>query len=193
MDRHGDRAQPLVELAVDDRVALRPHAVELRAQPLRPGGFTYTLVTVAAPFGGVRSAADCGRTWLHVLTLGASAAVCGIVAGDAWQEIPPGSGFMRKPGTLIPEVTEAIGVVTLESGACRRRALRGGCDEPDVVFSLREQRNDVVEADPRWTRVQVSAGHAEIIGDPGRPPEKLISILQERGILQPPPPELARP
>lgn len=164
-----------------------------REQRLVPGAFTYTLVTVATPFGGIRSAADCGRTWLHLLTLGASAAVCGLVAGQTWQEIPPNSDFMRKPGTLLPAVTEAIGVVTLERGACRRQMLRGGCDEPDTVFSLGEQRNPAVEADPRWARVQVTAGHVEIVGDPGTPPTKLIAILQERGILQPPAPQLARP
>lgn len=178
-------------------VARRALVVE-RARRLDPGPFTYTLVTVATPFGGIRSAADCGRTWLHLLTLGASAAVCGLVAGQTWQEIPPNSDFMRKPGTLLPAVTEAIAVVTLERGACRRQGLRGGCDEPDAVFSLGEQRNPAVEADPRWTRVQVAAGHVEIVGDPGTPPTKLISILQERGILQPEPlqppaPQVARP
>jgi pimeloyl-ACP methyl ester carboxylesterase len=163
-----------------------------RPSPLQPGGFTYTLVTVAAPFGGIRSAADCGRMWLHLITLGASAAVCGLVSGGTWQEIPPSSDFMRKPGTLLPEVTEAIGVVTLERGACRRRSLRGGCDEPDAVFGLREQQNEKIEADGRWKRVQVTAGHEEIVGDPGTPPTKLIGILQERGILQPPT-QVARP
>jgi pimeloyl-ACP methyl ester carboxylesterase len=164
-----------------------------RERRLDPGAFTYTLVTVAAPFGGIRSAADCGRTWLHLLTLGASAAVCGLVAGHTWQEIPPNSDFMRRPGTLLPAVTEVIGVLTLERGACRRRSLRGGCDEPDAVFSLGEQRNPIVEADPRWSRVQVVAGHVEIVGDPGTPPTKLIAILQERGILQAQAPQVARP
>jgi pimeloyl-ACP methyl ester carboxylesterase len=157
-----------------------------RPSPLRPNGFTYTLVTVATPFGGIRSAADCGRTWLHLLTLGTSAAVCGLVAGGTWQELPPSSEFMRHPGTLLPEVTEELGVVTEERGACRRRTVLGDCDEPDTVFTLGEQRNATVEADPRWIRVQVAAGHAEIVGDPGTPPVKLIAILQERGILQPP-------
>jgi len=164
-----------------------------RERRLEAGPFTYTLVTVATPFGGIRSAADCGRTWLHLLTLGASAAVCGLVAGQTWQEIPPNSDFMRRPGTLLPAVTEAIAVVTLERGACRRRGLRGGCDEPDAVFSLSEQRNPTVEADPRWIRVQIAAGHVEIVGDPGTPPTKLISILKERGILQAPAPQVARP
>lgn len=164
-----------------------------RERRLEPGGFTYTLVTVATPFGGIRSAADCGRNWLHLLTLGASAAVCGLVAGQTWQEIPPNSDFMRRPGTLLPAVTESIGVVTLERGACRRRSFRHGCDEPDVTFSLGEQRNAVVEADPRYTRVQIAAGHLEIVGDPGTPPTKLIRILQERGVLEPPAPQVARP
>src|SRR5512142_382216 len=63
-----------------------------RKDALRGGdGFRYALITVAAPFGGIRSSADCGRTWLHILTLGVSAAVCNLVAGEAWQEFPPGS------------------------------------------------------------------------------------------------------
>jgi pimeloyl-ACP methyl ester carboxylesterase len=169
-----------------------------RARGLESGAFTYSLVTVATPFGGIRSVADCGRTWLHLLTLGVSAAVCGLVAGETWQETPPSSSFVRKPGTLIPAVTEAIAVVTLERGACRRRSLRGGCDESDAVFSLTEQRNLAVEADPRWSRVQITAGHVEIVGHPGTPPTKLIAILQDRGILAAPAPrpsglQVARP
>ena len=67
-------------------VARRALVVERKGR-LEPGAFTYTLVTVATPFGGIRSAADCGRIWLHLLTLGASAAVCSLVAGQTWQEI----------------------------------------------------------------------------------------------------------
>lgn len=168
-------------------IAERPD--RLRTAP----GFSYTLVAVAAPFAGVRSAADCGRTWLHVLTLGASALVCSMIAGDAWRELPPGSPFMRAPGTLLPEVSEAIGVVTQERGACRRRTVAGDCDESDKVFSAGEQRNRLVEADPRWTRVEVAAGHEEIVGYVGSPPLKLLSVLEARGVLQPLPDRVARP
>jgi pimeloyl-ACP methyl ester carboxylesterase len=158
-------------------------------------GFTYTLVAVATPFGGVRATADCGRTWLHILTLGTSAAVCSIVSGDAWKDLPPSSVFIRNPGTLVPEVTEAIGVVTQERGTCRRRTFVGVCDESDAVFSVGEQRNATIEGDSRWARVEVAAGHDEIVGAVGTPPLKLFTVLESQGILtpQPTPARVARP
>lgn len=148
-------------------------------------GFRYALITVGAPFGGIRSSADCGRTWLHVLTLGISAAVCNLVAGEGWQEFPPGSRFVSHPGTLIPEVEEVLQVVTDEHGACRRRGSAGFCLEPDTVFALGEQRNPRIERDPRVHVLGVAAGHAEIVGDVGVPPTKLYAILEGQGILAP--------
>lgn len=157
-----------------------------RKDALRTGnGYTYALVTVAAPFAGIRSSADCGRTWLQVFTLGASALVCNLLAGETWQELPPGSAFVTHPGTLLPQVEEAIQVVTEERGACRRRAVDGSCLAPDTVFTVGEQRNEVIERDPRLRRVQVSAGHAEIVGEVGIPPAKLITVLEKEGILNP--------
>ena len=141
---------------------------------------------MATPFGGIRSSADCGRTWLHALTLGVSALVCNLVAGKTWQEIPPGSHFVTHPGTLLPEVDEAIQVVTDERGACRRRAVDGSCLLPDAVFTLREQRNKSIERDPRLRRLQVRAGHSEIVGEVGVPPAKLITVLEGQGILNRP-------
>jgi pimeloyl-ACP methyl ester carboxylesterase len=157
-----------------------------RPDALPAGGFTYALVTVAAPFGGIRSSADCGRAWLHALTLGTSALLCNLVAGGMWTEIPPGSVFIRRPGTLLPEVKEEIQVVTDERGACQRRAWDGSCLEPDRVFSVGEQRNPAIERDPRLLRVEVAAGHAEILGQAGIPPAKLIAVLERQRILTTP-------
>lgn len=163
-------------------------------RPLRSApGFSYALVAVATPFNGLKSAADCGRTWLHVLTLGTSALVCSMVSGEAWADLPPRSPFIRNPGTLVPEVAEAIGVVTVERGTCRRRTPLGACDESDAVFSVGEQRNATVEADPRWERVEVAAGHDEIVGALGTPPHKLFAVLEAQGILEPRPARMARP
>ncbi len=148
-------------------------------------GYSYTLVTVAAPFAGIRSSADCGRRWLQVFTLGASALVCDIVAGETWKELPPGSPFVTHPGTLLPEVLESIQVITDEHGACRRRAVDGSCLVPDSVFSLGEQRNPAIESDPRLHVIQVAAGHAEIVGEVGVPPAKLIAVLEKEGLLNP--------
>jgi pimeloyl-ACP methyl ester carboxylesterase len=160
--------------------------VQERKDPLRSAdGFRYALVTIAAPFGGVRASADCGHTWLHIVTLGVSAMVCSLVAGEAWQEIPPGSAFVRHPGTLLPEVETSIQVVTDERGACRRRA-GGACLEPDAVFTIGEQRSEAVERDPRARVLQVTAGHAEIVGEVGIPPAKLLGLLERQGLLDPP-------
>jgi pimeloyl-ACP methyl ester carboxylesterase len=160
--------------------------VQDRKDALRSGeGFTYRLITVASPFGGIRSSADCGRNWLHALTFGASALVCSLVAGNTWQELPPGSAFVTHPGTLLPEVEEAIQVVTDERHACRRRAVDGSCLTPDSVFTLGEQRNPTIERDPRVHRLQVTAGHVEIVGEVGIPPAKLIAILEGQGVLIP--------
>jgi pimeloyl-ACP methyl ester carboxylesterase len=158
-----------------------------RPDALRGGdGFTYTLVTVATPFGGVRASADCGRTWLHALTFGASALVCNLVAGPAWLELPPGSAFIRTPGTLLPEVEQEIEVVADERGACRQRvSWDGSCLESDSVFTVGEQRSPVVERDPQLRRFQVSAGHNEIVGDVGIPPTKLMAVLEAQGLLNP--------
>lgn len=168
--------------------------VEERPDRLRTvPGFTYTLVTVAAPFGGVKAVADCGRTWLHVLTLGTSALVCSMISGNAWRDLPATSRFIREPGTLVPEVSEAVGVVTQERGSCLRRTAVGTCDASDAVFSLGEQRNGAVEGDPRWARVEVVAGHEEIVGALGTPPRKLFSVLEGQGLLAPLATQMARP
>ena len=57
------------------------------------------------------------------------------------------------------------------------------------MFSLAEQRNPLVEADRRAQRVEVRAGHVEIVGDKRVAPTKLIEILQEQGAILPTAPE----
>ena len=151
-----------------------------RGQPLAGrSGFDYQLFTVSAPFGGIQSSADCSKTWLHVLTLGVTVLVCNFIAGANWNEIPPGSDFMTHPGTLLPEVREVLKVVTDERDA----------EKGDYVFSVGEQRNAAVDDDRRLREVQVKAGHVEIIGGDGSVPDKLIRLLQERGLLSSTPPE----
>ena len=61
--------------------------------------------------------------------------------------------------------------------------------EEDNIFSLAEQRNTLVESDARTQRVEVRAGHVEIVGDKRVAPTKLIGLLQERGVLHPTAPE----
>ncbi|KXS31936.1 MAG: hypothetical protein AWT59_1940 [Candidatus Gallionella acididurans] len=142
------------------------------------------LVTISGPFDGIASAQTCGRTWLHPLTLGLLTASCYLVTGAKWADITYSSRFIREPGTLDKQVSNYLKIDTDERGSCRREKA-GHCVESDDVFSLAEQRNPLVEADTRARRVLVHAGHVEIVGDKREAPTKLISILQEQGVLRP--------
>lgn len=146
------------------------------------------LVTISGPFDGIGSAKTCGNPWLHPLTLGLLAASCHIVTGPKWADITYTSRFIREPGVLVPQVGSYLKIDTDERGTCRREE-RGRCVEDDDVFSLAEQRNPLVEADARARRVEVRAGHVEIVGDKRVAPMKLIAALQEQGVLRPTAPE----
>ncbi|MDO8251717.1 MAG: hypothetical protein Q7T78_18650, partial [Rhodoferax sp.] len=54
---------------------------------------------------------------------------------------------------------------------------------------LTEQRNSLVETDSRTQRVEARADHVEIVGDKRVSPMKLITILQDQGVLRPTAPE----
>lgn len=170
-------------------VARRAFVRERRDALRRGDGFSYRLLTVSAPFGGINSSRKCGQTWLHGVTLGITALVCQLVAGDKWSEIPPGSPFMQQPGTLVPEVQQVIKVTTDERGSCRRYDASGECAQDDFVFSLAEQHNPTVDGDPRLVAAEVRAGHVEIVGTEQVTPTKLVQLLQHHGILAPTPPE----
>ena len=75
---------------------------------------------------------------------------------------------------------------TDERGTCRRKE-NGRCVEGDDIFSIAEQRNPIVESGGRTRRVEVDAGHVEIVGDKQVAPRKLIAILQTEGVLRPTP------
>lgn len=55
----------------------------------------------------------------------------------------------------------------------------------DFIFAMAEQHNPLVETGSRSQRVEVRAGHVEIVGDKRLAPTKLIRILQEQGVLRP--------
>jgi hypothetical protein len=80
-------------------------------------------------------------------------------------------------------VEEALKVVTDERGSCRRARADGSCAESDAVFTVDEQRNARVDGDPRLRPSEVRAGHAEIVGDGTRVPEKLLGVLEGWGVL----------
>ncbi|MDP9091215.1 MAG: alpha/beta hydrolase [Pseudomonadota bacterium] len=146
------------------------------------------LVTISGPFDGIAVAQTCGRSWLYPLTLGLLPLSCYAVTGAKWADITHTSHFIRGPGTLVPQVSMFLKIDTDERGTCRREE-GGRCVEEDNVFSLTEQRNQTVEADIRARRVEVRAGHVEIVGDKRVAPTKLIAILQEQGVIGPTAPE----
>ena len=142
------------------------------------------LVTISGPFHGIAIADTCGRTWLSWLTVGLLPISCYITTGAKWMDITYSSDFIRKPGALIPEVGNYLKIDTDERGTCRREQ-DGRCLESDDVFSLTEQHNAVVENDARARRIEIHAGHVEIVGDKRVAPLKLITTLQQQGVLRP--------
>ena len=146
------------------------------------------LVTISGPFDGIMSAQTCGRTWLYPLTLGLLPASCYMVTGAKWMDITYSSRFIREPGVLVSQVSNYLKIDTDESNTCRLEE-NGRCVEDDDVFSLAEQRNPLIETDTRARRVEVRAGHVEIVGDKKVAPTKLITILQQQGVILPTAPE----
>jgi pimeloyl-ACP methyl ester carboxylesterase len=146
------------------------------------------LVTVSGPFDGIAAAKTCGRTWLYPLTLGLLPLSCYAVTGAKWADITFSSRFIREPGPLAPQVSRHLKIDTDERGTCQREE-GGRCVQSDDVFSLSEQRNTRVETDPRARRVELRAGHVEIVGDKRVAPTKLIAVLQEQGVIRPTAPE----
>lgn len=167
----------------------RKALVENHPNQLRNAQIDLRLVTVSAPFAGIAAARMCAATALRIATLGLNDLLCWLVSGDNWYEITPASGFIRDPGSLIPQVRSHLKVVTDERGTCRRRDDEGQCIEDDYIFSLDEQRYPRVTHAPRTTDVEVPAGHVEIVGESGVTPHKLIDVFQREGIVRATPPE----
>ena len=108
---------------------------------------------------------------------------CHIFTGAKWKDITFSSTFITQPGQLLAGVNY-LKIDTAEEGSCRREA-DGRCLESDEIFSLAEQRNAQVETGATVDRVQVQAGHVEIVGDKLQAPTKLITVLQDKGVLRP--------
>lgn len=141
------------------------------------------LTTISAPFGGIKAASHCGSTALAWLSLGLTIPICQLITGDKYSEIPPNSEFIKSPGTLLPNIKRHIKIVTDESNSCRQYANNGVCTEDDYVFSIEEQTNQLVDEEAKLTSILSKAGHVEIVGDENISPQKLISILQNEGIM----------
>ena len=167
-------------------IARKSLTESLRTPPPRRAA-DLRLVTISGPFDGIASAKTCGKAWLRPLTLGLLPASCYLVTGAKWADITYSSRFIREPGALAPLVTSYLKIDTDERGSCRRTS-GGRCLKDDYVFSLSEQRSPRTGTDSRTRRVEVRAGHVEIVGDKNVAPTKLIAILQEHGVLRPTPP-----
>lgn len=141
------------------------------------------LVTVSGPFSGIEAARTCGQRWLFPLSLGLVPLSCLVATGPKWADITFSSPFILEPGALSSRVSRHLKIDTDERGSCRQSA-DGRCVDSDDIFSLAEQRSPVTDADPRVTRVEVVAGHVEIVGDKHIAPTKLIEVLQQQGVLQ---------
>lgn len=146
------------------------------------------LVTISGPFSGIASAQTCGKSWLYPITLGLLPASCYIVTGAKWDDITYSSPFILEPGSLSRQVGRYLKIDTDERSTCRRME-SGSCLESDEIFSLAEQHQPQIEKDPRALRVEVNAGHVEIVGDKKVAPTKLISILQAQGVIRPTAPD----
>ncbi|MBF0264422.1 MAG: alpha/beta hydrolase [Gammaproteobacteria bacterium] len=142
------------------------------------------LVTVSAPLGGMTVAKPCGNKLLHWLSFGFVPAACWAVTGDNWYEITPQSGFIQNPVALMSSVDSYIKIVTDERQSCRRKNDKDNCIEDDYVFSLPEQYNIKVDQYTNIQNIEVKAGHVEIVGYKGYAPHKLLSILQNTGVLR---------
>lgn len=151
--------------------------------PLTRQPIELKLVTISGPFSGIDAAQPCGNVWLYPLTLGIVPLSCYLGTGPKWTDITDNSRFIREPGVLARQVLGHLKIDTDERGTCRRQE-GGRCVDDDDVFSLAEQRNPLVESGSKIHRVQVHAGHVEIVGDRRVAPKKLIAILQEQGVLR---------
>ncbi len=146
------------------------------------------LVTVSAPFAGIGAAEHCGIKALHWLTLGIVPGICWAVTGDNWFEITWASDFIRRPEALASSVQRYLKIDTNEKDTCRLYADNGRCLESDDVFELAEQYHPVIDQYRIVERVQVDAGHVEIVGNKDIEPRKLLTVLQSYGLIAPTPP-----
>ncbi len=142
------------------------------------------LVTISSPFNGIKASSHCGITALHVVSGGATVLICQAIAGSTWSEINPSSEFINNPGKLSDLVVEHLKINTDERDICRSVDSEGNCRESDFVFALDEQYAERVDGDGRVHNVELKAGHAQVVGRPGKPPFTLIETLEKNDVLQ---------
>jgi len=141
------------------------------------------LVTISTPYAGIAAADHCASSTAQFLSLGLVIPICKLISGAKWYEITNPSPFIQEPGNLLDQVYSHIKIVTNETGTCRKYDENDICIEDDYVFSVNEQYFEAVDSASRIENIEISAGHAEIVGDYRVPPKKLIKLLQLKGIM----------
>ena len=162
----------------------RKALVQDRKDSLQINNLSLSLVTISSPFAGISAADHCVSLTARLLTFGLAVPFCKILSGDKWYEITQPSPFIQQPGELLEQVEAHIKIVTDETASCRRYNDNGICVEDDFVFSVNEQYFEHVDASSHVENIEVSAGHVEIVGDYRVPPEKLIPLMQSKGIMR---------
>jgi len=142
------------------------------------------LVTVSAPFSGIRAARLSASPFIRIASLGINDLLSRILIGAKWHEITYASDFIEEPGALVPAVERYLLVATDEKGSFREAGESGNNVEDDFVFSLEEQALPSVSGGIPATVVTVRAGHIEIVGEQGVTPYKLIGVLQDEGFIR---------
>jgi len=148
-----------------------------------------SLVTVSSPYAGIAAADHCGSKTLRWLSLGLVVPICHIISGDKWYEITQPSPFTQQPGDMLDQVSSHLKIVTDERGTCRKYDANGTCVKDDFVFSVEEQYFEKVDKSKIVDNIEIAAGHVEIVGNYRVTPDKLIKILQDKGIMNNTPPE----
>jgi pimeloyl-ACP methyl ester carboxylesterase len=155
-----------------------------RARPWATSKEEIRLVTISSPFAGIQAAEHCGSPTIRKWSLGLVVPACMLISGGKWFDITYASDFIRKPGTLIDGVNDYLKVVTDERGTCRQYNENDLCAEDDLVFNLEEQYQSHIDNHPVTTNIEIAAGHAEIVGDHRVQPRKLITLLQQQGVMK---------
>ncbi len=137
------------------------------------------IATVSSPFNGIEISSHCGTDWLRIASLGIVDAICYLVTGEKYLDIPPQADFIQNPGKLAENVSSHLVIKTDETGTCRTLSESGHCSEDDYVFSVTEQTQPSVEGSDNASALVIPAGHVEIVGGGAEVPWKLIDALQD--------------
>ena len=166
----------------------RKALIEERDDKLIADDTKLRLVSISAPYSGIAAADHCSSFTARMLSFGLVVPICRLISGEKWHEITQPSPFIQKPGRLLDQVTTHLKIVTDEADSCRSYDANGSCTEADFVFTTEEQYFNGVDASSRVDNVEVSAGHAEIVGTHSVIPTKLIDLMQSKGIMASTPP-----